>query len=162
MHRLYEYGDIAVFWDSEKCRHRKMCVTGSPRTFEFGRRPWIDLTKAPTAEIWETISKCPTGALTCVYTHNVTTELDMDNCRSVAFTSSEDGVRQQTGECDFKKTEEGWTIYHTEVAPEFEGKGIAKRLVYRLVEAAEREGAQIIPVCSYAKRVLDAGEGRAQ
>ena len=88
MHRLYEYGDIAVFWDSEKCRHRKMCVTGSPRTFEFGRRPWIDLTKAPTAEIWETISKCPTGALSCVYTHNVTTELDMDNCRSVAFTSS--------------------------------------------------------------------------
>ena len=79
MHRLYEYGDIAVFWDSEKCRHAKMCVTGSPKTFEFGRRPWIDLTKAPTMEIWQTIDKCPTKALTCVYTHEIRIELDEDN-----------------------------------------------------------------------------------
>ncbi len=159
MHRLYEHGDIAVFWDSDKCRHQKRCVTGSPRTFEFGRRPWIDLTKAPTAEIWETVSKCPTGALTCVYTHNVSIELDMDKCRSVAFTDSETGPKRQIGECDFKKTEEGWVIYHTEVSPEFGEKGIAKRLVYKVVEAGEREGAHIIPTCSYAKRVLDAGAG---
>ena len=156
MHRLYEYGDIAVFWDSEKCRHQKRCVTGSPGTFEFGRRPWIDLTKAPTAEIWKTVSKCPTGALTCVYTHGVVVEADPDNCRSVAYAEAEEGSKRQIGECDFKRSEEGWTIYHTEVSPEFGNKGIAKRLVYKLVEAAEREGAAVIPVCSYARRVLKA------
>ena len=149
MHRLYEYGDIAVFWDSEKCRHANMCVTGSPKTFDIQRKPWIDLTKAPTMEIWQAIEKCPTKALTCVYTHEVTTELDLNNSKSVAYISG-----KQIGECDFRKNEDGWVIYHTEVLPEYEGKGIAKRLVYRLVEAAEREGAKVVPVCSYAAKVL--------
>ncbi len=151
MHRLYEYGDIAVFWDSERCRHAKRCVTGSPKTFDFQRRPWIDLTQAPTMEIWQTIEKCPTKALTCVYTHEVTVEFDPDNFRSVAYLNA---GRQQIGECDFRRTEDGWVIFHTEVMPEHEGKGIAKRLVYKLVEAAEREGAKVIPTCSYAKKVL--------
>ena len=149
MHRLYEYGDIAVFWDSEKCRHAKRCVTGSPKTFDFQRRPWIDLTQAPTMEIWQTIEKCPTGALTCVYTHEVTIEFEPDKCRTAAYKDDE-----QIGECDYRITEDGWTIYHTDVAPEHEGKGIAKRLVYKLTEAAEKKGANIIPVCSYAVKVL--------
>ena len=149
MHRLYEYGDIAVFWDSEKCRHAKRCVTGSPKTFDFERRPWIDLTQAPTMEIWQTIDKCPTKALTRVYTHETTIELDTDNCRSVACCNGE-----KIGECDFQKTQDGWVIYHTEVLPEHEGKGIAKRLVYKIVEAAERENVSIIPTCSYARKVL--------
>ncbi len=158
MHRLYEYGDIAVFWDSEKCRHAKRCVTGSPKTFEFGRRPWIDLTQAPTMEIWQTIEKCPTKALTCVYTHETTVMMDKDNCRCVAYkgmdASSEDqGLR--IGECDYEKTEDGWVIYHTEVAPEHEGKGIAKRMVYKIAEAAEKEGSKVIPVCSYAVKILE-------
>ena len=157
MHRLYEYGDIAVFWDSEKCRHAKRCVTGSPKTFDFGRRPWIDLTQAPTMEIWQTIDKCPTKALTCVYTHEVRIELDEDNNRSVAYTiDNESGNSgQQVGECDYKKTEDGWVIYHTEVSPDQEGKGIARRLVYKVTEAAERAGAKVIPVCSYAAKVLE-------
>ena len=150
MHRLYEYGDIAVFWDSEKCRHARRCVTGSPSTFDFMRRPWIDLTKAPTMEIWQTIDTCPTGALTCVYTHEVTVDFEEDICRSAAY--SKDG---QIGECDYKKTSDGWVIYHTEVDPAYGGKGIAKRLVYKLVEAAERAGEKVIPTCSYAVKVLD-------
>ena len=152
MHRLYEYGDIAVFWDSEKCRHAKRCVTGSPKTFDFDRRPWIDLTNAPTMKIWQTIEKCPTKALTCVYTQGVKVELDIENCRSLAL--SDDG---QVGECDFKMTDEGWVIYHTEVAAEYGGKGIAKRLVYKLLEAAERKSVKVIPTCSYAVKLL-AGE----
>ena len=174
MHRLYEYGDIAVFWDSEKCRHAKRCVTGSPKTFDFQRRPWIDLTQAPTMEIWQTIDKCPTKALTCVYTHEVIVELDMDNCRSVAYMAagsaskgndaskptegSDDssGIdnREKIGECDFRRSGNEWIIYHTEVSPEYGGKGIAKRLVYKLLEAAEREGATVNPLCSYAAKVL--------
>ena len=174
MHRLYEYGDIAVFWDSEKCKHARMCVTGSPKTFDIQRKPWIDLTKAPTMEIWQAIEKCPTKALTCVYTHEVTTELDPVNCRSVAYISAapvsevtadtkySEGTestsitdyRKQIGECDFRRTDEGFVIYHTEVLPEYEGKGIAKRLVFRLLEAAEKEGMKVIPVCSYAAKVL--------
>ncbi|MCR5406940.1 MAG: GNAT family N-acetyltransferase [Lachnospiraceae bacterium] len=153
MHRLYEYGDIAVFWDSEKCRHAKRCVTGSPKTFSFERRPWIDLTQAPTMEIWQTIDKCPTGALSCVYTHETGIELDEDNSRSVALCNGE-----QIGECDFRKTQDGWVIYHTEVMPEHEGKGIAKRLVYKILEAADKSKVKVIPTCSYAKKVMSEEE----
>ncbi|MCR5502072.1 MAG: GNAT family N-acetyltransferase [Lachnospiraceae bacterium] len=157
MHRLYEYGDIAVFWDSDKCRHAKRCVTGSPETFEFGRRPWIDLSKAPTATIWKTIAKCPSGALTCSYTHDIAIKLDPENNRSVAYPASGSAPGEpvrQIGECDYRITEDGWVIYHTEVSPEYGGRGIAKRLVYKVIEAAERAGAKVIPTCSYAAKIL--------
>ncbi len=149
MHRLYENNDIAVFWDSDKCFHAKRCVGGSPETFNPARRPWIDVTKAPTAEIWQAVSACPSGALTCVYRHEIRVELAEANTRSVAL----DGEKQ-IGECDYAVTPEGWQIYHTEVAPDHAGKGIAKRLVYKVAEAAERSGNNVIPTCSYAAAVL--------
>ena len=38
--------------------------------------------------------------------------------------------------------------------PEYEGKGIAKRLVYKVIEASEREKVKIEATCSYALKVL--------
>ncbi len=150
MHRIYETADITVFWDSDKCRHAKKCVTGSPKTFDINRKPWIDVTLVPTAEIWQTVSECPSGALTCVYNHDISVVLDTDSCRSVAY----DGDRQ-IGECDYQTGPDGWNIYHTEVLPEYGGKSIAKRLVYKIIEAAEKAKALIIPTCSYAAKVLN-------
>ena len=173
MHRLYETEDIVVFWDSEKCRHERKCRDGSPRTFDPMRRPWIDLNAAPTAEVWKAVSACPSGALTCVYPHDVKIELDEAAHRSVAYigSSATDSNDQRTanasetnsptptsanriGECDYDVTPDGWVIYHTEVDSEYGGKGIAKRLIYKIVEAAERAGATVIPTCSYAAKVL--------
>ena len=150
MHRLYETNDIVVFWNSDKCRHAKKCVTGSPKTFDITRRPWIDVTLAPTPEIWQTVSSCPTGALTCVYTHDIIVELHEDECRSVAY----DGT-QQIGECDYRDTPDGRMIYHTEVSPAYGGKSIARRLVYRVIESAEHAKLAIIPTCSYARKVME-------
>ena len=48
-----------------------------------------------------------------------------------------------------------WTIVHTGVAPEYEGKGIAKRLVFKVAEEAEKRKLKLIPVCSYAAKVLE-------
>ena len=149
MHRLYETEDITVFWDSDKCRHEKKCVTGAPQVFEFGRRPWIDLSKGDTAKIWQTISNCPSGALSVVYNHGVEIRLDEEEAKAVAVL---DGVI--IGECDYSEEEEGVNIYHTYVSPEHGGKGIAKRLVYKVAEAAERKKRNIIPSCSYAAKVL--------
>ena len=150
MHRLYEQEDISIFWDSDKCRHAKRCVSGSPRTFDITRRPWIDPTKAPTAEIWQAISACPSGALTCVYTYGIKILLDKEGNRSIAL----DGDKQ-IGECDFEERPDGMEIFHTEVLPEYGGKGIAKRLVYKVLEAAEQGKKNVIPSCSYAKKVLE-------
>jgi uncharacterized Fe-S cluster protein YjdI len=105
MHRLYANEDISVFWDSDKCFHAKKCVHGSPKTFDPSRKPWIDVTKAETAEIWQAISQCPSGALSCVYNHEISVRLEDDECRSAAY----DGDKK-VGECDYKKTDDGWVV----------------------------------------------------
>ncbi len=150
MHGLYEYGDVFGFWNSGKCRHARKCREDSPRTFNPTRRPWIDLTKTLPAEVWQAVSNCPTGALTCVYSNDISIILDEESSQTMAY----DGD-QQVGECDYHKTTNGWEIYHTEVLSEYLHKGIAKRLVYWIVEAAERAGAGVIPSCLYAFKVLE-------
>jgi uncharacterized Fe-S cluster protein YjdI len=149
MHRLYENEDISVFWDSDKCRHAKECVNGCPEAFNIMRKPWIDISKAPTAKVWQAVSKCPSGALTCIYNHGVRIEYDKENSRSLAFVDD-----RIVGECDYEKTQNGWVIYHTEVDEKYTGKGIAKRLVYRLIEQAERSKTDVSATCSYAAKVL--------
>jgi uncharacterized Fe-S cluster protein YjdI len=149
MHRLYETEDIAVFWNSEKCRHAKRCVTGCPEAFDITRKPWIHIDEAPAAKVWKAVSACPTGALTLTYTHDVRIVFDEEKHRSIALYQE-----QQIGECDFEETPKGWNIYHTEVDPVFEGKGIAKRLVYCILQEAERSKREVIPTCSFAAKIL--------
>ena len=149
MHRTYENNDIVVFWNSDKCFHSKKCVTGSPKTFDINRKPWIDVTMTDNTEIWQTIEKCPSGALGVLFRHGIDVEMDLEHNRSIA----RDGDRE-IGECDFDVTENGWSIYHTEVSPEYGGKGIARRLVYKVLEAAEKSKAPIGATCSYAIKVI--------
>lgn len=46
-------------------------------------------------------------------------------------------------------------IDHTEVNPDFSGKGIGKQLVMAAVEFARENGLKILPLCPYAKSVFD-------
>ena len=149
MHRTYENEDLVVFWNSEKCRHAKECVHGSPDTFNPAKKPWIQLGRAENKEVWQAISKCPSGALSCIYRHGITVTMDAENSRSLAF----DGD-QQIGECEYDKADGDFCIYHTAVREEYKGKGIARRLVYKVIEQAERECMNITATCSYAKKVL--------
>lgn len=149
MHRTYENDDLVILWDSEKCFHAKRCVTGSPKTFDINRKPWIELGHDENKNIWQAISKYPSGALSCVYRHGIDVVMDAEGCRSVAF----DGDRE-IGECDYEKTGEGWNIYHTGVDPEYQGKGLAKRLVFKVLEEAERSKAEVIASCSYAAKLI--------
>ena len=150
MHRMYENEDIVVFWNSDKCFHAKRCVNGSPKTFCPGQKPWINLNNAETAEIWQAISQCPSGALACLYRHNIDVTFDQDKCRSVAIDNG-----KEIGECVYQATESGWNIYHTGVSPEYQGKGIAKRLVYKVLEEAERGCVSIVATCSYARKIIE-------
>lgn len=150
MHRLYENEDLVVFWNSDKCFHAKKCVSGSPKTFCPGQKPWINLGNAETKEIWQAISQCPSGALTCAYRHDIDVTLDPENFRSVATI---DG--KEIGECNYQITGNEWNIYHTGVSSEHQGKGIARRLVYKVIEAAERKCVNVVARCSYARKVLE-------
>ena len=153
MHRTYIKDELIVFWDSEKCYHARRCVGSSAKIFDPKRRPWIDLSQAEMPEIWECVSKCPSGALTCAYTHGIDVRFEEDACRSAAY----DGEKQ-VGVCLYREGPDGWSIVSTRVDPVYGGQGIAKRLVYSVTEAAERRKAAVIPVCSYAVKLLGPAE----
>ena len=95
------------------------------------------------------MAKCPSGALTCTYNHDVTVEFDEEGSRSIA--KHGDTV---IGECDLEAGPEGWNIYHTEVDPSFSGKQIAKRLVFKVLEEADRKKIPVGATCSYAAKVM--------
>ena len=52
--------------------------------------------------------------------------------------------------------EEGgrWVITHTEVDPAYGGQGIARHLIEEVIAAARRDGAKIVPRCSYAAKMM--------
>lgn len=53
-------------------------------------------------------------------------------------------------EMTFRKADNGTiTIDHTGVPPEYEGQGIAARLVNKAIADAREQGFKITPVCSY-------------
>ena len=70
--------------------------------------------------------------------------------RSAAY----DGEKQ-IGECDFSVSSGTWTITHTGVRPEYGGRGIARHLVEKVIDEARSRHVRIVPVCSYAVRVME-------
>lgn len=45
-------------------------------------------------------------------------------------------------------------IEHTDVEPMFSGKGVGKKLLYKIVEMAREKNIKIIPTCSYANAMF--------
>lgn len=45
-------------------------------------------------------------------------------------------------------------IDHTEVEPGFEGKGVGKQLLYKIVEMAREKNIKILPLCPYANAMF--------
>lgn len=75
---------------------------------------------------------------------------ETENRQAIAY----DGDKS-IGECEYTVDRTGkWVIVHTGVRPEYNGRGIAKRLLEKVIEAARERGVKIIPVCSYAQRMM--------
>lgn len=45
-------------------------------------------------------------------------------------------------------------IDHTAVADDYRGQGLGKKLVYKAVEDARKNGIKIVPLCPFAKSVF--------
>lgn len=58
------------------------------------------------------------------------------------------------GECQFDIKDNKWYIVHTGVRPEFGGRGIAKLLVKCIIEEARKRNIKIVPICSYAQKMM--------
>ncbi|HMU44405.1 MAG TPA: (4Fe-4S)-binding protein [Ignavibacteriaceae bacterium] len=59
----YSSGEITIFWQSSKCQHSGNCIKGLPNVFNSAKSPWINIFGDRTERILETVSKCPSGAL---------------------------------------------------------------------------------------------------
>lgn len=60
----YSNNDITVVWRPDLCVHAKECISRQPFVFNTDKKHWIDMSKASTKEIIDTIDACPSGALT--------------------------------------------------------------------------------------------------
>ena len=62
------------------------------------------------------------------------------------------------GFCEYEIENDKWAITHTVVDEKFNGQGIAKKLVLKIVDEARKSGVKLIPICSYAKRLIEGNE----
>lgn len=73
-----------------------------------------------------------------------------DEYKAVAF----DG-ETIVGLCEYIENEDVWNIVHTEVDNNYQGQGIAKRLVECILENAPKYNKKVVADCSYAQKVIE-------
>ena len=74
---------------------------------------------------------------------------EVEHGRSAAY----DG-ENRVGIAEFEDADGRWVITHTEVDPAYGGQGIARRLIEEIIAEARRTGKKIVPVCSYAEKMM--------
>ena len=146
----YKNDDIKVFWNPKLCQHAGKCFQGNKEVFNPNQKPWVDLSKASAKEIAAIIDMCPSKALQYELQDPISVVFEENLNRSAAY---KDG--NLIGECEFEVHDNKWNIVHTGVRPAFEGQGIARRLLNKVVEQARLRNVKIVPVCSYARRVME-------
>ena len=58
---------------------------------------------------------------------------------------------QQLGEMMVSVSGKELTVFHTEVSPNAEGKGLAKKMLNTMVGYARKNHLQVIPLCPYVR-----------
>lgn len=59
------------------------------------------------------------------------------------------------GFIDYRARGDVLTMVHTEVAPEWEGRGVGTTLVARALDDVRRRGLQVRPLCPFVARYID-------
>ena len=87
-----------------------------------------------------------------------------DSIRSRTLPRTADDVaagisgQKLVGVAEIEDTHGCWVITHTEVDPAYGGQGIARRLIEEIVAEARRAGKKIVPLCSYADKIMTGKE----
>ena len=76
-----------------------------------------------------------------------------EHFRSAAY----DG-ETRVGVAELEEARGYWVITHTEVDPAYGGQGIARSLIEEIVAEARRAGKKIVPLCSYADKMMTGKE----
>lgn len=69
-----------------------------------------------------------------------------------SFIAEDNG--NEAGRMTYSDAGDKMIIDHTEVSPEFQGRGVGKQMVSASVDYARKEGRKIVPVCSFARGVF--------
>ena len=77
-------------------------------------------------------------------------KFEKENNKSVAYDNN-----TKIGECVFIEDGEYWNIVHTEVSSLYQGQGIARKLVEKVIENAKIYDKKLIADCSYAQRIME-------
>lgn len=77
-------------------------------------------------------------------------KFEKENNKSVAYDNN-----IKIGECVFVESGGYWNIIHTEVSHLYQGQGIARKLVEKVIENAKIYDKKLMADCSYAKKILD-------
>lgn len=63
---------------------------------------------------------------------------------------------QTAGKMTYSISSAGFIIIdHTEVNPEFKGKGVGKKLLLKIVEMAREKNIKILPLCPFANAMFE-------
>lgn len=74
-------------------------------------------------------------------------KFNLDEKRHGAFFITDAG--KKIGEMEVGVLDNNLTVYHTEVSPKAEGKGLAKQLLASMADHARKNGLKVIALCPY-------------
>ena len=77
-------------------------------------------------------------------------KFEKENNKSVAYDN-----KTKIGECVFIEDGKYWNIVHTEVSSLYQGQGIARKLVEKVIENAKLYDKTVEADCYYAKKILE-------
>lgn len=78
---------------------------------------------------------------------------ESENNRAAAYDDN-----KNIGESTYVKDDGVWVINHTFVESNYGGRGIASKLVAKIVEEVRNNNIKIIPVCPFAKKEFERKE----
>lgn len=62
---------------------------------------------------------------------------------------------QEIGICEYFEEDNNWNIIHTKVNENYQGQGIAKKLVENVIVRANENNKKVTATCSYANKLLN-------
>ena len=65
---------------------------------------------------------------------------------------------KEIGECNYIENENTWNIVHTVVDTNYQGQGLARKLVECIIENSKKYNKTLIADCSYAKKVIESNK----
>lgn len=130
----YSNGEITLLWKPDL----------------FIQHPGIKVKNATTQELFGQVAKCPSEALSTKTKSNIcenwkTQIVFDDNSGEIQLISDE----KKAGKMEVSIPDEKFWVYHTEINPQYSGRGFAKLLLHQLVRYAKENYLRIIPICPF-------------